>query len=83
MLGLSERQLAANLAVVKVQTAAEAEWLAAEGEVVRRDQRTRKYTGNYLLPSASKSEPEKVEEDIYLSHNEEDELLAALADLRA
>ena len=37
MLGLHDRQLAANLAVVKVQTTAEAERLAAEGEVVRRD----------------------------------------------
>ena len=84
MLGLYDRQLAANLAVVKVQTAAEAERLAAEGEVVRRDQRTRKYTGNYLLPSASKSEPEEVEEYIYLSDKEEeDELVAAIADLRA
>ena len=38
MLKLSDRQLAANLAVVKVKPAAEAEPLAAEGEVVRRDQ---------------------------------------------
>ena len=83
MLGLYDRQLAANLAVVKVQTAAEAERLAAEGEVVRRDQRTRKYTGNNLLPSASKSEREEVEEYLYLSVKEEEELVAALADLRA
>ena len=83
MLGLHDRQLAANLAVVKVQSAAEAERLAAEGEVVRRDLRTRNYTGKYLLPSASKSEPEKVE-DPYLSEKKgEEELMAALADIRA
>ena len=46
MLGLHERQLAASLAVVKIQTAANAEWLAAEGEVVRRDQKSKKYTRN-------------------------------------
>ena len=49
MLGLYDRQLAAKLVVVKVQTTAEAERLAAEGEFVRRDQRLSKYTGNYLL----------------------------------
>ena len=47
---------------------------------MRRDQRTRKYTGNYLLQLASKSEPEK---DPDLSEEEEDELMAALADLKA
>ena len=45
MLKLHDRQLAANFAVVKANKAAEAERLAAEGEVVRRDQTTRKYTG--------------------------------------
>ena len=84
MLELYNRQLAANIAVVTVQTAAEAERLAAEGKVVRRDQRTRKYTGNYLFPSASKLEPEEVEDDRYLSEMEEKEaLMAALADMRA
>ena len=57
MLGLHNKQLAASLAVVKVQTAAEAERLAAEGEAVRRDQKSRKSSGNYLLSSASR-EPE-------------------------
>ena len=37
-LGLHNRQLAASFAVVKIQTAAEAERLAATGEVVRRNQ---------------------------------------------
>ena len=57
MLGLYDKQLAALLAVVKVQTAAEAERLAAEGETVRRDQKSRKSSGNYFLPSTSR-EPE-------------------------
>ncbi len=42
LLGLHDKQLAASLAVVKVQTAAEAERLAAEGEAVRRNQKSRK-----------------------------------------
>ena len=46
MIGLYDKQLAASLAVVKVQTAAEAERLAAEGESVRRDQRSRKSNFN-------------------------------------
>ena len=50
--------------------------------VVRRDQKTRKYTGNYLLASASKSEPEEVE-DPYLSEMEEKQLMAELADMKA
>ena len=39
MLGLHDKQLAASLAVVIVQTVAKAERLAAEGEAVRRDQK--------------------------------------------
>ena len=39
LLGLYDRQLASSLAVVKIQPAADAERLAAEGEAVRRDQR--------------------------------------------
>ena len=61
MLGLNDRQLAASLAVVKMQTGAEAERLAAEEEIVRRDQKSRKYTGNYILLSASNTEPEEYE----------------------
>ncbi len=37
MLRLHDKQLAASLAVVKIQTAAEAKRLAAEGEIVHRD----------------------------------------------
>ena len=59
ILGLHDRQLAANLTVVKIQTAAQTERLAAEGEVVRRDQKSRKYTGNYMLPTANSREPDE------------------------
>ena len=59
MLGLYGRQLAASLAVVKIQTAAKAERLAAYGEVVHRYQKSRKYTGNYGLKSGSNTEPKK------------------------
>ena len=52
MLGLHDKQLASSHAVVKVQTAAEAERLAVEGEAARRDQKSRMSSGNYLLPSA-------------------------------
>ena len=51
LLGLHDRQLAASLAVVKIQTAAEAERLAAEGEAVRREQKSRRTSANYLLTS--------------------------------
>ncbi len=83
MLGLHDRQLAASLAVVKIQTAAEAERLAAEKEVVRRDQKSRKYTGNYVLPTVSNTEPEEYEEESNLSEMEaEEDLMAALSDLK-
>lgn len=38
LLGLQDRQLGAYIAIVKIQTAAEAKRLAAKKEVVRRDQ---------------------------------------------
>jgi hypothetical protein len=41
LVGLHDKQLAASLAVAKVQTASEAERLAAEGLSVRHDQRSR------------------------------------------
>ena len=57
LLRLYDRQLASSLAVVKIQTAADAERLAAEGEAVRRDQRSRRSTNNFLPdePSAKHS----------------------------
>ena len=85
MLGLHDRQLAASLTVVKIQTAAETKRLTAEGEVLRCDQKSRKYTGNYMLPSASNIEPEKdEEEESNLSEMEEEkeELIVALSELK-
>ena len=42
LIGLYNRQRAASLAVVKIRTAADAERLAAAGDPVRRDQRSRR-----------------------------------------
>ena len=84
MLGLHDKQLAANLAVVKVQSAAEAERLAAEGEAVRRDQRAKR-TGNYSLPERI-DEEESENEDVgepYPDEEEEEELAAALTDFKS
>ena len=75
MLGLHDKDLASSLAVVRVQTAAEAERLASEGEAMRRDQRSRKSTGNYLLPSGrtSMSRSRAVDEPELLEVEGEDE----------
>ena len=43
MLGFHDKQLATLLAVVKVQTAADAERLAVKAEAVRRDQNSRSH----------------------------------------
>ena len=61
-LGLYDRKLASSLAVVKIQTAADAERLAAEDEGVRRDQRSRRSTNNFLPEGASCLDPEVFEE---------------------
>ena len=52
LLKLYDRQLASSLAVVKILTAADAERLAAEGEAVRREQRPRRSTSNFLPEGA-------------------------------
>ena len=84
MLELHDKQLAASLAVVKVQTAGEAERLAAEGEAVRRDQKSRKSSGNYFIPSTNREAESENEEDLNLSEEgEEKELMATLADFKA
>ena len=80
MIGLYDKQLADCFAVVKVQTAAEAERQAAEGEAVRRDQKSRKSLENYLLPLVSSNEPERAEGDLNL-REEEEEPMATLAGL--
>ena len=62
LLWLYDRQLALSLAVVKIQTAADAERLAAEGEAVRRDQRSWRSTSNFLPDGAYSPDPEVFEE---------------------
>ena len=54
LLGLHDRQLASSLAVAKIDSAAEAQRLAAEGDSVRRERRSRS-SGNYLLTSTHRS----------------------------
>ena len=83
MLALHDTQLAASLAVVKVQTDAKAERLAAEGKAVRRDLKSRKSSGNYFLPSTSREPENENEKDLNLSEEEKEELMATLADLHA
>ena len=84
MLELHDKQLAASFAVVKVQTAAEAERLAAESEALRRDQKSRKASGKYFLPSTNREPESSNEEDLNMSEEEEEkELMATLANLKA
>ena len=85
MLGLHDKQLAASLAIVKVQTAAEAKQLSAESDAVRCDQKSRKSSGNYLLVSVRNDKPATEDEgDLNLSDEEDKrKLTAALADLKA
>lgn len=44
--GLYDREFASSLAVVNIQTAADAERLTAESKAVRRDQRLRRFLNN-------------------------------------
>ena len=80
LLGLHDRQLASSLAVVKIQTSADAERLAAEGEAVRRDQRPRRSTSNFLCEGACAPESDDQGEpsDAGSLDEEEEELTAAL-----
>ena len=64
LLGLYDRQLASSLAVVKIQTAADAERLAAESKAVRRDQRPPRSLNNFL-PEEACGEPPDDENDFY------------------
>ena len=84
-LGLFDRQLASSLAVVKIQTAADAERLAAEGEAVRRDKRYRRSTNNFLPEEPSAQDPGSLEEpsDAEPLDEEEEELMAALGTLNS
>ena len=83
LLMLYDRQLASSLAVVKIQTAADAERLAAENEAMRRDQRSRRSTKNFLLEEPSAQGPGSLEEpsDAEPLDEEEEELMAALGTL--
>ena len=81
LLGFHDRQLAASLAVVKVQTAADRERLAVEGEAVRRYQKSRKSSGNYILLSTSREPESKYKENLNLSE-EKKEFMAKLADFK-
>ena len=62
LLGLYDCKLASSLAVVKIQTAADVERLGAEGEAVRRDQRYRRSTSNFLPEGKSGTDPRVFEE---------------------
>ena len=53
LIRLYDRQLASSFVVVKIETDANAEQLAAQGEAVRRDQRSRRSTNNFLPDGAS------------------------------
>ena len=83
LLGLYDHQLASSLAVVKIQTAADAERLAAEGEAVRRDQRSRRITNNFLPEEVSAHDPEVLDEfsNVEPLDEVEEELMAALGTL--
>ena len=52
LIGLYDRQLAASLAVARIQNAADAERLAIEGEAVRHDRRSRRCDLDLLLEGA-------------------------------
>ena len=83
LLGLYDRQLASSLAVFKIQTAADAERLAAEGEAVRRDQRSRRSTSNFLSEGRSGPDPKAFEEQLDAEplDKEEEELMAGIGTL--
>ena len=57
LLGLYDRKLGSSLAVVQIQTAADAERLASESEAVRREQQYRRSTNNFLPEEPSAQEP--------------------------
>ena len=83
LLGLYDHQLASSHAVVKIQTAVNAERLAAEGEAVRRDQRARRSTNNFLPEGVSGLDPEVFNEpsDAEPLDEEDEKLMAALGTL--
>ena len=84
-MGLYDRQLAASFAVARLQTAAEAERLAAEGKAVRHDQKSRRSGSNFLPEGACAGAGESDEEDFGEGPDEEEDedLTAAFGDLRS
>ncbi len=82
-MGLYDRQLAASLAVARLQTAAEAERLAAEGEAVRHDQRSRRSGSNFLPEGACAGESEEEDCGEGPDEEEDEDLTAAFGDLRS
>ena len=84
-MGLYDRQLAASLAVVRLTTAAEAERLAAEGDAVRHDQRSRRSGSNFLPEGACAGAGEPEDEDLAegFDDEEDEDLTAAFGDLRS
>ena len=79
VLGLYDRLLASSFAVVKIQTAADADRLADEGEAVRSDQRSRRSTNNFARTN-KRPGPEVLEEPSNAEPVDEEvgELMAAL-----
>ena len=55
---LHDKKVATLFAVVKVQTVAETELLPAKEEVALCNQKSREYTANYMLLSASNTKPD-------------------------
>ena len=80
ILRLYDRQLVSSLAVVKIQTVADVERLASEGEAMRRDQQPRRSTSNFLPEGACVPESDDPDElsDAESLDEEEEELTAAL-----
>ena len=74
---LYDRTLASTLATAKIQTAADAERLAADGESVRRDQRFRRSINNFLPKGENNYLEDDFEPDEYLD-DEEDDITAAV-----
>ena len=71
-MGLYDRTLASTLATARIQTAADAERLAAEGESVRRDQQSRRSMNNFFPEGENNYREEDFEPDEYLDEKEDD-----------
>ena len=81
--GLNNKQLAASITVVKVQTTAKAERLAAKGYAVGLDQKSKKSSENYFLTYTSRYTKSQDKEYLNLGEEKTKELMATFADLNA